>query len=74
MASEFSVEVMVRGYHTYKDIWDATIGEELPCKREPENRQDPFTVAVVRSHITVGHVPRNVSKVRWFHFLSSDSS
>ena len=33
MAS-FSVEAMVRGYHIYKDIWAAVVGEEFPCKRE----------------------------------------
>jgi len=34
------------------------IREQLPCKREPGNRKDPFAVAVVRSHVTVGHVPK----------------
>ena len=33
MAS-FLVEAMVRGYHIYKDIWAAVVGEEFPCKRE----------------------------------------
>ena len=31
----------VHGYHIYKDIWDAIIGEELQCEREPDtNRSD----------------------------------
>ena len=31
----------VHGYHFYKDIWDAIIGEELQCEREPDtNRSD----------------------------------
>ena len=38
MASEFSVEAMVRGYHIYEGIWDAAVGDELPCQREPDNR------------------------------------
>jgi hypothetical protein len=25
----FSIEVMVRGYHVYKSIWAATVGEEF---------------------------------------------
>ncbi len=29
--ASFSVEAMVRGYHAYKDIWMAVVGEELPC-------------------------------------------
>ena len=32
MAKELSVEAMVRGYHIYEDIWDATAGEEQPCQ------------------------------------------
>ena len=64
MASKrFSVEAMVRGYLVYKDVWEAAVGEELRCEREPGNRQDPFTVAVVRSAVTVGHVPKKISSV-----------
>ena len=34
------------------------LGEQLsPLKREPGNRKDPFTVAVERLSVTVGHVP-----------------
>ncbi len=28
--ASFSVEAIVRGYHAYKDIWTAVVGEELP--------------------------------------------
>ena len=44
MASEFSVKAMVHGYHIYEDIWDATVGKELQCPRELDNRQDLFAV------------------------------
>ena len=31
----------VSGYHNDKDIWDAVIGTELQCEREPDtNRSD----------------------------------
>ena len=40
----FYVEAMVRGYNTYKDIWAAVVGEELPCQREVRNRVDTFAV------------------------------
>ena len=53
----FEVEAMVRGYHVYEEIWDASIGEELLCAREPTNPHDPFAVAVVKSDQTVGQVP-----------------
>ena len=53
----------MRGYHIYKDIWEASVGEELPCQRESGNRADPFAVAVVKSGVTVGHIPRKISSV-----------
>ena len=37
---------------------------ELHCRREvieAENRRDPFAVAVERSGVTDGHVPRRIS-------------
>ena len=57
------IEAMVRGYHVYKEIWCAAVGEELSCMREVENYRDPFAVAVVRSGVIVGHVPRKISSV-----------
>ena len=57
------IEAMVRGYHVYKEIWCADVGEELSCVREVENFRDPFAVAVVRSGIIVGHAPRKISSV-----------
>ena len=35
----FDVQVMVRGYHVYQHVWDASIHEELPCAREAEVKQ-----------------------------------
>ena len=34
------------------------MGEELPCKLELSNLEDRFAVAVVRSEVTVGHMPK----------------
>ena len=50
----FSIEAMVRGYHVYRGIWNAALGEQLPCQREPMNSKDPFAVAVVKSQVAVG--------------------
>ena len=33
-------------YHVYKDIWEAAIGEELPCEQEPRNTKDRYAGAV----------------------------
>ena len=56
---------MVRGYHVYKEIWGASISEELLCAREPTNPRCPFTVAsaVVKSDQTVKHVLLKISSV-----------
>ena len=50
------VETMVCGYHVYKEICCAAVGEELSCIREVENYRycDPFAVAVVRLGVIVG--------------------
>ena len=47
-AYTFEVEAIVHGYHIYKEIGDASIGEELLCAREPTNPRDPFVVAVIK--------------------------
>ena len=55
---------MVRGYHYYKDIWEAVIGEELECEREHGNIHDLYAVAVKqKSEATVGHLPKKISSV-----------
>ena len=33
---EFRVHVFLHGYHIYKDIWYAVVGEILVCEREPK--------------------------------------
>ena len=48
--------------HIYKDIWDAVIGEELQCEREPDNRSDRYAVATKKDGIIIGHIPRSVSR------------
>ena len=53
----------VRGYHVYKDIWAAAIGEELECSREPTNMADRYVVAVRNEETIIGHLPRKISKV-----------
>ncbi len=39
------------------------MGEELPCQRENGNHTDSFAVAIVKSGVTVGHIPRKISSV-----------
>ena len=48
----------IRGYHIYKDIWEAVVGEELTCERETENTHDRYAVAVKRRGTVIGHLPK----------------
>ena len=62
-ASFDSVEFnsFIRGYHTYKDIWEPFVGETLLLKREPTDVKDRSAVAVMKETEVVGHVPCNMS-------------
>ena len=40
----YSIPSMVRGYHEYLHVWDAAIGELLPCNNKDANLHDPFCV------------------------------
>ena len=44
---KFTIPTSVRGHHVYKNIREATIGQDLSCQREMNNRHDPFAVAVL---------------------------
>ena len=59
----YTVKSCVRAYHVYKDIWEASIDEELICVRETSNAKDPFAVAVVKNEVIVGHIPKKISSV-----------
>ena len=50
---EKEVNFCVRGYHVYKDIWAAAIGEELVCGREPTNMADRYAVAVLNKKLSL---------------------
>ena len=65
MKHSFTINSVIRGYHVYKDEWDAPIGEVLYCEREIGNRSDPCAVAVKRTTTSVvsGHVPRFMSEI-----------
>ena len=56
--SSVEIDSFVRGVHAYKDIWELREGEVLVLKREPDNIEDKFAVAVMKSGAVVGHVPK----------------
>ena len=62
-ANQLEVKEIVRGYHIYKDIWEATLRENLECQRESRNIHDIYAVAVLKSGLVVGHVPKRISSI-----------
>ena len=42
---EFVADSMIQGYHIFRTIWDAVIGESLQCVREVGNVEDRYAVA-----------------------------
>ena len=60
--SSFIYDSCIRGYHEYKSIWDASVGEVLHCSGEIDNPHDDQAVSVIHRGVTVGHVPRYVSR------------
>ena len=55
---------VVRGYHIYQSVWDATVdGEVLNCCREVGNTHDPSAVAIRKDAVTVDHIPRVISSI-----------
>ena len=36
----FEKDCCVRGYRVYQRVWDAAIGENLICRREPTNESE----------------------------------
>ena len=62
---KYSIDSCVRGYHVYREIWKASVGEQLPCERELQggNSANPFAVAIKRSGSVVGHIPGKISSV-----------
>ena len=73
MAKSFRIESTVRGHHVYKASWSPYIGEELPVQCEANNIHDDFAVAVLKNSNTVGHVPREISRVCWYFLHKSGS-
>ena len=51
------IDLFVRGYHAYQDIWQPTVGDILPLRREPSNDKDSLAVSI----IIVGHMPCNLA-------------
>ena len=56
----------VRGHHVYKARWTPVLGEQLQCHREVGNERDCYAMAVKKDTLTVGHLPKRISKLTWY--------
>ena len=62
MSSFIEIHSCIRGYHIYQGIiWTPIVNEQLTCRSEPGNIQDPHAVAMIKGVDVVGHVPRKIS-------------
>lgn len=63
----FTFTAAVRGFHYYQKIWVPEVAEKLKCFHEVNNAFDIFAIKTVSENgITVGHLPREVSRVTKF--------
>ena len=45
---QYEAVFCVRGYHIYKDVWRAVVGEDLECERETSNAHNRYAAAVTK--------------------------
>ena len=70
-----SYTATVRGYHYSKQFWKSIENEELRCLHKKFNFYDSFAVKTVhKNDETVDHLPRQLSRVRFFFFLDRGDS
>ena len=48
----YEVETVDRGYHVYMAVWEAAVGQILPCQQEGGNIIDPYAFSVVENNDT----------------------
>ena len=63
---DYFYDSVVRGHHIYKSTWTPFAGEVLSVNEEDGNEHDPYAVCVLKNEMTVGHVPREVSRIFYF--------
>ena len=51
------------GYHVYRTIWDAAIGEDLVCEREPSNEHNRYAIAIKKDGVIIGYLPQKISRL-----------
>ena len=71
--STYTVETIVRGYHVYRAVWEAAVGQVLPCQQERSNTHGPYAVVVVDRGVIVVHVLLAISSVCYLFLTRNDT-
>ena len=50
--TRYEVTIVDRGYHVYIAVWEAAVGQILPCEWEGGNIYNPYAVTVVENNDT----------------------
>jgi len=69
----FEFTSAVRGCHIYKEIWEPSVGDKFVALRELHNQFDKYAIKVLNGEETVGHLPREYSRIAWY-FLARGGS
>ena len=65
-------------FHTHnidhhKEIWEPNVGDKFVALRELHNQFDKHAMKVLNGEVTVGHLPREYSRIAWY-FLARGGS
>ena len=61
------MESVVRGSHTYMDVWSPSVRDEFALGIDELRIHDRYTVATKVDGYVVGHIPHEFSKVLLLH-------
>ena len=68
---KFVYPCIVRGFHVYRVYWEPVVGELLTTEPETDGEKygDKHCVAVKKDKITVGHIPKDISRLAKFFIV-----
>ena len=64
---QFCYDSAVRGYHVYKDVWEASLGKLLNRERETGNSFDPFLGELIFVEKSIPRKPRKFIHLENFY-------
>ena len=67
---EFELQSVVQGHHIYKCV-DLCDRWKLPAMPMEDNLHNHHAVAIIKDSETVGHVPREISRILYFFLKHS---